>query len=203
MKYPIFASVVVFCLWLMFDLHRLRNKEAKKYQNFIDRENEANSTRRKSLDDLQYITIPFNELPMDTLNDDPKVNEYHQTLRDLSANSIVNLTGFTNTDLKLQYGAPNIDLLTNYDQAYTLLARTLASWGQILFDNGYYNEAKSVLKYAVSTKTDVSSTYILLSKIYKSEGNEDEIRNLIEEASSLKSLSRNTIVRKLEALLYN
>lgn len=203
MKYPIFASVVVFCLWLMFDLHRLRNKEAKKYQNFIDRENEANSTRRKSLDDLQYITIPFNELPMDTLNDDPKVNEYHQTLRDLSANPIVNLTGFTNTDLKLQYGAPNIDLLTNYDQAYTLLARTLASWGQVLFDNGYYNEAKSVLKYAVSTKTDVSSTYILLSKIYKSEGNEDEIRNLIEEASSLKSLSRNTIVRKLEALLYN
>ena len=203
MKYPIFASVVVFCLWLMFDLHRLRNKEAKKYQNFIDRENEANSTRRKSLDDLQYITIPFNELPMDTLNDDPKVNEYHQTLRDLSANPIVNLTGFTNTDLKLQYGAPNIDLLTNYDQAYTLLARTLASWGQVLFDNGYYNEAKSVLKYAVSTKTDVSSTYVLLSKIYKSEGNEDEIRNLIEEASSLKSLSRNTIVRKLEALLYN
>ena len=203
MKYPIFASVVVFCLWLMFDLHRLRNKEAKKYQNFIDRENEANSTRRKSLDDLQYITIPFNELPMDTLNDDPKVNEYHQTLRDLSANPIVNLTGFTNTDLKLQYGAPNIDLLTNYDQAYTLLARTLASWGQVLFDNGYYNEAKSVLKYAVSTKTDVSSTYVLLSKIYKSEGNEDEIRNLIEEASSLKSLSRNTIVRKLEALLNN
>lgn len=203
MKYPIFASVVVFCLWLMFDLHRLRNKEAKKYQNFIDRENEANSTRRKSLDDLQYITIPFNELPMDTLNDDPKVNEYHQTLRDLSANPIVNLTGFTNTDLKLQYGAPNIDLLTNYDQAYTLLARTLASWGQVLFDNGYYNEAKSVLKYAVSTKTDVSSTYILLSKIYKSEGNEDEIRNLIEEASSLKSLSRNTIVRKLETLLNN
>lgn len=203
MKYPIFASVVVFCLWLMFDLHRLRNKEAKKYQNFIDRENEANSTRRKSLDDLQYITIPFNELPMDTLNDDPKVNEYHQTLRDLSANPIVNLTGFTNTDLKLQYGAPNIDLLTNYDQAYTLLARTLASWGQVLFDNGYYNEAKSVLKYAVSTKTDVSSTYVLLSKIYKSEGNEDEIRNLIEEASSLKSLSRNTIVRKLETLLNN
>ena len=203
MKYPIFASVVVFCLWLMFDLHRLRNKEAKKYQNFIDRENEANSTRRKSLDDLQYITIPFNELPMDTLNDDPKVNEYHQTLRDLSANPIVNLTGFTNTDLKLQYGAPNIDLLTNYDQAYTLLARTLASWGQVLFDNGYYNEAKRVLKYAVSTKTDVSSTYILLSKIYKSEGNEDEIRNLIEEASSLKSLSRNTIVRKLETLLNN
>lgn len=203
MKYPIFASVVVFCLWLMFDLHRLRNKEAKKYQNFIDRENEANSTRRKSLDDLQYITIPFDELPMDTLNDDPKVNEYHQTLRDLSANPIVNLTGFSNTDLKLQYGAPNIDLLTNYDQAYTLLARTLASWGQVLFDNGYYNEAKSVLKYAVSTKTDVSSTYVLLSKIYKSEGNEDEIRNLIEEASSLKSLSRNTIVRKLEALLYN
>lgn len=199
MKYPLFASIVVFCLWLMFDISRLRNKEAKKYQNFIDRENEANSTRRKSLDDLQYITIPFDTLPMDVMPEDSKVKEYHQLLRDLSASPIVNLTGFTNTDLKLKYGAPNIELLTSYDQSYTSLARTLASWGAVLYDNGYTAEAKTVLEFAISTHTDVSSTYTLLAKIYKSEGNEDKITEIIEVASSLNSLTKKSIIKKLES----
>ena len=57
----------------------------------------------------------------------PKVEDYKQIILTLKDLPIVNFTGISNTELKLRYGAPNIDLLTQYDQNYTLLVRTCSS----------------------------------------------------------------------------
>lgn len=198
MKYPIFASVVVFCLTLMYTIHRQRDKEAQKYQDFWDEENKANATRRKSLDDLKYITIPFDTLPMETLSDDSKVTEFHNTLKDISTSPIVNFTGLSATELKLQYGAANIDILDSYDQAYTVLARTLNLWAQYLYDQGYVEEAKTVLEFAMETGTDVSTSFDLLAKIYSGEGAYDKIEDLIEKASKINSILSKKIVENLE-----
>ena len=58
MRFYFFASFIVFCIWLGYEIHKHRNMEAKDYEAFWDREHAANSTRRKSLDGLNYITIP-------------------------------------------------------------------------------------------------------------------------------------------------
>ena len=108
MKFPFFASFIVFCLWLTYEIHKSRRKEEQSAEAFWAREAEANRTRRRPLDDLSYITIPFDTLPMDTMKDDPEIADCHDTLHSLSEGPIVNLTGISNTDLKLMYGAPNI-----------------------------------------------------------------------------------------------
>ena len=154
MKFPFFASFIVFCIWLGYEIHKHKNMEARQEQEFWDREAAANSTRRKPLDDLDYIQIPFDSLPMGILADDPVMAEYHETLRILAESPIVNFTGISNTDLKLMYGAPNIDLLSRYDQSYTTLVRTLQSWGDRLYESGYVDEACRVLEFAVETRTD-------------------------------------------------
>ena len=63
MRFYFFASFIVFCIWLGYEIHKHRNMEAKDYEAFWDREHAANSTRRKSLDGLNYITIPVETLP--------------------------------------------------------------------------------------------------------------------------------------------
>lgn len=199
MKYPFFASFIVLCLLLMYEIHKRRNKEAKKYQEFWDEETKANNTRRKSLDDLNYITIPTDTLPLNILSDNEQIAEYQNTIINLSNEPIVNLTGFTNTQLKLKYGAPNIDLLSSYDQRYTLLARTLNDYGIALYDNGYTNEATQILEFAVSTKSDVSNTYLTLSKIYKANNEPEKIKELISTVSDINSLMKNSIISKLES----
>ncbi|MBQ8597356.1 MAG: hypothetical protein IJ409_06170 [Lachnospiraceae bacterium] len=198
MKFPFFASFIVFCIWLGYEIHRHRNKQAKADQEFWQKEAEANSTRRKSLDDLDYIKIPFDSLPMDVLKEDSQVADYHNTLQELSGSPIVNFTGISNTDLKLQYGAPNIDLLSRYDQSYTNLVRTLQNWAQALFENGYTDEACTVLEFAVSTRTDISSTYKLLSKIYKQNGTPEKIEELLPIAESLNSGMKSHILAVLK-----
>ena len=79
---------------------------------------------------------------MDTMAEEGTVSECQQTLLSLSDSPIVNFTGLTNTDLKLMYGAPNIDLLMRYDQNYTTLACTLQKWADKLYGEGYVAEAR-------------------------------------------------------------
>lgn len=198
MKMPFFASFIIFIVWLTYELAKSRRHAEKKKASYWEKEAQANSTRRQSLDNLNYITIPFENLPTDVLKDDETVQEYILTLQDLAESPIVNFTGITNTDLKLQYGAPNIDLLMRYDQNYTTLACTLQKWAEKLHENGYITETKRVLEFALSTDTDVSNSYRLLASIYASEGNTEGIISLKDKAQNLKSGTKNIIARMLQ-----
>ena len=198
MKFPFFASFIVFSIWLGYEIHKHRNLENKAMDEFWEKEAAANNTRRKSLDNLNYITIPFDSLPMDVLCDDEQVREYHETLYELSKEPIVNLTGITNTDLKLTYGAPNINLLSAYDQRYTVLSRTLQSLANVLYANGYLQEATTVLEFAVSTHTDNSASYKLLITLYRTLDREDKIPSLLPVAESLNSGMKNVIVQMIQ-----
>lgn len=130
--------------------------------------------------------------------EDAEVSELFETLRYLSNQKIVNLTGYTNTDLKLEYGTANITCLSEYDQNYTLLARTLQRLAEILYKSGRIKKARTVLEFAVSTDTDVSHSYYLLADIYDAEGEYDKKAALIEKAGSLRSTMKNVIVRTLQ-----
>jgi len=198
MRFPFLASFIVFIIWLTYKISKSRRASEKIEKSYWERERAANNTRRKSLDGLAYIHIPLEKLPMAVCSTHSGIAECQNTIRTLSTQTIVNFTGYSNTDLKLMYGAPNITLLTEYDQNYTLLARTLQKWGELLYEQGFVQEAKTVLEFAISTETDVSSTYKLLASIYQDLGESKKTASLMETAQKLRSLSKNTIVRILQ-----
>ncbi len=198
MRFYFFASFIIFCIWLGYEIHKHRNMEAKNYEDFWDRENAANSTRRKSLDSLNYITIPVETFPFGLLPESEQTAEYEQTIRDLSQEPVVNLTGSSNTDLKLEYGAPNIDLLSLYDQRYTTLVCALQSWATLLYKEGFPEAARILLEFAVSTRTDIYASYELLIRIYEENSESDKIASLLPPAQEIRSLSKNRIITLLE-----
>ncbi len=198
MKFFFLASFIVLLVWLAYEISKSNRRDAAPEKDFWARERRANNTRRKPLDDLEYIKIPFDRLPVQVLADDEQVREYLQILYSLDDSPIVNLTGLSNTDLKLAYGAPNIDLLTRYDQNYTILARTLQLWANCLYERGYTHEARDILEFAVSTRTDVSGSYKLLCRIYREEQTPEKIQELVPIAESLQSAMKGVILRVLE-----
>ncbi|MCI8358126.1 MAG: hypothetical protein HFI51_08285 [Lachnospiraceae bacterium] len=198
MKFPFFASFLVFVAWLTYEISKHSRLDAEKERSFWEKEHRANNTRRKSLDDLPYIAVPLDSLFLQLLPEDEQAAEYKETLRTLSEARIVNFTGITNTDLKLKYGAPNIDLLSRYDQNYTILARTLNQWASCLHKNGCAAQAREVLEFAVSTGTDVSSSYKLLCDIYREENTPEKIKELYPAAEALNSAMKKAIVRILQ-----
>lgn len=198
MNFFILASTLLLGTAIAIASSKSKKTAAAMEQEFWQKERTANNTRRKSLEDLPYIKLPMEIFPMDLLTDVPKVEDYRQIILSLKDLPIVNFTGLSNTDLKLRYGAPNIDLLTSYDQNYTLLARTIQQWAQALYDGGYPEHACQILEFAVSTGTDVSATYRLLCKIYQEQGTPEKIKNLYPVAESLQSAMQKTIVRILQ-----
>ncbi len=198
MNLLIIASTLILAAAIAMASSKSQKNAAAAEQEYWKRERAANNTRRKPLDDLNYIKLPLEIFPMELLQDVPRIEDYRQIILSLKDQPVVNFTGLSNTDLKLRYGAPNINLLTTYDQNYTLLARTLQQWAQALYDNGFSNEACQLLEFAVSTGTDVSATYRLLIRIYQENGTPEKIDALYPVAESLTSAMQKPIVRMLE-----
>ena len=206
MKFPFLATLILFVLWLNHTIRRLEKKDHKLKESYWDKETEANSVRRKSLSDLDYISIPYDLLPFDALPGNPVCKECEDQIRELADSKIVNLTGISNTDLKLRYGAANITALSEYDQNYTSLVCALQKWGKVLYDAALFQDAANVLSFSVSTGTDIEATYRLLCDIYlnKSDLSEkdysEKISHLLNVANSLHSLSRVPITAFLQSL---
>ncbi len=199
MRLPLFSSILVFVIWLAYEIRKHRKMDQKPLMDFLEREREADRTPEKPLDDLVFIEIPWETLPVDTAAEDPEIGEVLSILEGLRDQKIANLTGYSNTDLKLKYGAPRIYRLMQWDQNYTVLARTLQKWGKRLMDLGFIEEGACVLEFAVATRTDVLATYRLLLEHYRETGNEAGIRRLQDTAEGLESLRKEQIL----ALLYD
>ena len=205
MKFPILASFILLCIGSAIGMRRTSRKFEEKENDFWEKEREANNVRKKSLDTLEYIHIPYDLLPFGTAEENPTLAAAEDELMALKDEKIVNFTGITNTDLKLEYGTANITALTQFDQNYTALVVSLQKWGDALYNAGRFEDACQVLEFAVKTRTDISATYRLLIDMYKTKlgFNEATIKSKLEGllpiAKNLNALSRNQILNMLAA----
>lgn len=80
MKLPFFASFIVFIIWLSYELKKHTRIEKKGVSEYWGKEAKANSVRKKSLTDLNYIEIPFSTLPLSVFSDNEQIAGLQQTL---------------------------------------------------------------------------------------------------------------------------
>ena len=177
--------------------HERRLKEVEK--NFWDRESAANSVRRQDISGLSYITIPFELFSIDSISDDI-IDEAILSLKNLDGKRILNLSGQTNTDLKMQYGPANLTLLTEYDQNYTDMLLAISSYVNRLIELDQIALAIPALEFSIATGADVSTHYTILATYYKSNGDMNKILELKEQASKINTLMKQPILEKLSAI---
>ena len=191
-----------FILILLSILGILRNRSTRSYQVKVDafweRERQANYVRRKDISNLDYIQIPLESFPIGQYSD-TKLAECEETFQSLKDTQILNLTGMSNTDLKLEYGAANLPVLSECDVRFTTLARTIMDYGKQLNELGHPLEAIRVLEFGIQCKTDISANYTLLAQLYSENGQSAKIPSLVQAASELDSLMKDSILHKLSA----
>lgn len=195
----ILCCLLVFVIWLRYEKQKNDKTVQKQTDEFWARERESNLTRRKDLSSLDYITIPFENLPFSE-NCDSEIMYTQEQLKKLEDQKIVNLSGLSNTDLKFTYGTANLNELSLYDQNYTLLIRNLNKWGQLLYSDGSHTDAKKVLEYAISIGSDISQTYLTLAAIYTDEQNLLALSDLISRAQAIQSPLKDSLLTKLTAI---
>lgn len=188
-------------------MRRVSRKVEEKEEAFWEKELRSNSVRKKSLDGLEYIHIPVDLLPFGTAEGNSVLQSAEDELLALKDEKIVNFTGITNTDLKLEYGTANITVLSQYDQNYTAMVIALQKWGQELYNQCRYEDARAVLEFAMRTRTDISGTYRLLIDMYKTKLGyteakiHEKLEAMLPIAKDLNSLSRQQILTLINSNL--
>lgn len=196
LPFPLFLTFILFLIWFNFNRSRMKRKGKQQQEDFWELEAKANTTRKQSLDNLPYLQIPLNELPFQETKD-TELNSIQDEIRQLSERKIVNFTGISNTELKLKYGAPNLDILSSYDNNYTTLVQLLYRWGSRLNELSFQKEAICVLEFGIKCNTDIRGHYLLLANLYQSTSQASKIQTLINHVETLNSLNKNSIIRGL------
>ena len=208
MKLPVLTSFIVFLFILQHHIHKGKKTQEQQESAYWEREYSANDVRKQSLDDLVFIPFqaePF--YPLNLLNTEscseflernPEVKNILSRFLFLENQKIVNLTQYTNTDLKFKYGVANLPLLTEYDTNYNELISLLYNYGSIFAKEGYTSQALSILEYAISIGTDISGTYMLCAKIYQETNQWNKFEELKKEAEKISTSRKDSIVRKLQ-----
>lgn len=201
MKTPVLTAIIlVFVVWLQYQIRKSTSKSMKDSESFWNRETEANLARRKDISTLDYITLNTDQLPLAD-KDDETVNSYRDTILKLSEQKILNLSGITNTELKNRYGAANLENLSEYDNNYTLLVSILHKWADRLYTNGDVTDAMRVLEFAIHYKTDVTKSYKLLAEIYHKQNNPAKIKDLLSVIEGLQIQDKDKLILSMKELI--
>lgn len=187
-----FAILPLLCLILMHRLRRNRRIEERETAKFWEREAQANQVRKQDISNLDYIYIPIEILPFG-VDTSPESQRAEAALRKLDSAKILNLSSYTNTDLKLKYGVGNLNTLAECDDRFTSLIRTLYQWACLLLDHGHTEAAIQVAEYSVEIGSDISGVYYMLTDYYKLTGNTEGIKRLQKSSASLTGLQANLI----------
>ncbi len=185
MRLPIFF--ITFVLFVGILALKRRSQERKQQdlnESFLDRERRANLTRKQDISGLDFLKFSLDALPPDRYPDEEllmletELIGYHDA-------KIINLSHYSNTDLKLMYGAANFNQLCLYDNNYHTLAKTLLTYAKRHQELGHVKEAIHVLEYAMSIQMELGQVYLLLAQLYQEQGTPEKIEEIKAALSSM------------------
>lgn len=197
-----FPFLTVFLILILFIAYKLRKNsrvEQEKSEIFWEKEREANAVRRKDLSGLDYITIP-EELLQAPPDADPEVLSCYETLRSLSGEAVVNLSGMTNTELKLSYGAANFPVLSEMGDRFDTMLITVTALARKLTEHSHDEEAMALLSFAIRCRSDISEQYLMLAKLYRKHGKDKELSQLPVYAGLLPEGKKERLLAKLDEI---
>lgn len=199
----LFPFLTVFMIIIIFLAIRYRSNQQHQdemQEEFWSMEATANATPSVDLNNLTYITIPLDKFPLG-FSKEEEILSLEAQLKDLSTKPLLNLTGKTNTELKLTYGVPNLEKMAEIGENFDNLTIILRDYAKALLDHKMIAEAITVLEFGAGIGTDISQHYIMLGQCYITLGKTDKVQHLIDKISQSNLLLAPSIVRQLNELL--
>lgn len=197
MRIPVFSAIIlIFVVWLQYEIRKSSRSSKKSMDQFWDNEKASNETRKQSISDLELMTISIDKLPLED-DVDQTINSYRDKLQELNGKKMINLSEFTNTQLKSKYGVANLSLLIEYDNNFTTFVSISQKWAERFYSSGNRKAAKAVLEYTIACHTDIPKAYRLLAEIYHKEGTPEKIENLLTLLKDQKLHDKDKLIHDL------
>lgn len=160
--FPFLVIFIVFCLVLTFYIRKNDTAQQKAQHDFFEKERLSNTVRKKDISKLDYISIPLDKIPVKL------ESSTENTIFALAEKPMLNFVGISNTDLKLQYGTANLDILTEYENNFLEFVALLPDYATELVEAGQKESAIMLLEFAVSVNADSRKIDNLLASLKES-----------------------------------
>ncbi|QFJ53594.1 hypothetical protein [Pseudobutyrivibrio xylanivorans] len=194
--FPILPFFLLALVLLTIRLRSLSLKREQQEAEFWAKERQANITPAKDISNLRYITIPIEKFPLN-FSTDEKVIEIENELKELSTHRLLNLTGMTNTDLKLAYGMPNFETMSRIGDDFDRTCVLLNKYAEALMEAERYEDVITVLEFAVGAGTDVSESYTMLAKCYQFTNMDSKLDLLRNQVAESNLFLKDSILQKI------
>lgn len=195
-----FICFLIFCAWRAYEQHKSERLEQKATDDFWARELEANHTRKKDISHLPLLKVTQEDLP-EIYSADPSIVPYIDQLYESIKLPMLDLSEYSNTDLKLAYGAANFKTLSQYDNNYTTFLSALSNLAHACCEKNLYQEAGLLYEAALSYGSKQLSDYTELATVYLKSDSPENITKLINRVEAADHPRKNTIIESLQQIM--
>lgn len=190
----------VFAAWLSARQHKIQNQEDKTSEDFWERERRANATRKKDISQLPLLKVQDTEIP-DISSDDEAISLYIGLLRENIKQPMIDLSSYSNTDLKLAYGVGNFKTLSDYDENYHGFLQNLENLALAYRKKELYEPAAQSYELALACGSVRAADFTDLAQMYKTLGETEKIKALIAQTEAGSHPHKSSIVAELRGIL--
>lgn len=154
---PYLFIILILVGVLVHNIRKSSRKEARDSADFWEREQKSFTVPRQSTDDIHFITITDDIVPLPCLDGDEEINDLIARLNKLKGLKIADLSQYTNTDLRMKYGAPNFNELSSADNNCTELVIILSHLIPALIKANRPDEARLLIRFASDNSLSTSA----------------------------------------------
>lgn len=199
----IFTYMICFCIfaaWLFYEQRKSQKKENKASEDFWAREERANTARKKDISHLPLLQVEASEIP-DAAPDDETITYYIGLLHENIKKPMMDLSSYSNTDLKLAYGVGNFKTLSDYDENYNSFLLNLTNLARAYSRAGYYEAAAASFRLAIRCGSQKADDYIWLANTYLKMDAPNQVTALISEVHNSTHPRKSSIEESLRNIL--
>lgn len=198
--YYVVSFTLLFGAWLFLSHKRNQRLEDQARQEFWDRENLANQTRNKDISGLPLLHVEQSEIPAPSTDDEAIVYCIGQ-LHNIIKEPMIDLSAYTNTDLKLAYGVGNFKTLSDYDENFNNFLINLTNLARACTRASLHETAKEAYLLALRYGSAKLSDYQELARTYLALDQPEQISRLIQQTENGNLPRKDSIVRSLREIL--
>lgn len=187
------GCTLIFCVWFWYERNKVARKVNQNTTEFWKREEQANRTRKKDISNLPYVHVSPTQIP-NVENASESIIESRNQVLELLDNTMLDLSDYTNTDLKISFGVANFTNLSAYDNNYTNLLTALSTFARHLTEEKYFDAAKSVYQLSIEIGSKKSTDYCELAETYLALDEPGQLSSLIDSVSKNNDLPRQKLI---------
>lgn len=168
------GSITIIFAIIRLLITRAKKPYAEDFKNYIARDRESNYSRKKDIPKELMVTPGYDALQLGVYPEAEDFKTLHNMLARCERASKLTMVkpfqGKSNIDLKMEFGAVNLDVITSYEDNYTKYLHSLNNLAKELIKQGFYRDAETVLHECIGFGSDLTLTFKLLADIYIAEG---------------------------------